>query len=139
MTDRNVWIFIEQEGGKIADLSLELLAKGQELAQTLGGQVWALLCGYQIEELAESVIQYGADHVLVADHPELEIYRTLPYTRVAADLRARAAALYLFSRRIAHRPRSGSSRCQHPQSGPDRRLHRSANRRICFQEGKYSL
>ncbi len=95
MTDRNVWIFIEQEGGKIADLSLELLAKGQELAQTLGGQVWALLCGYQIEELAESVIQYGADHVLVADHPELEIYRTLPYTRVAADL-ARERQPYIF-------------------------------------------
>jgi electron transfer flavoprotein alpha subunit len=95
MTDRNVWIFIEQEGGKIADISLELLAKGQELAQTLDSQVWALLCGYQIEGLAESVIQYGADHVLVADHPELEIYRTLPYTRVAADL-ARERQPYIF-------------------------------------------
>jgi electron transfer flavoprotein alpha subunit len=95
MTDRNVWIFIEQEGGKIADISLELLAKGQELAQALDSQVWALLCGYQIEGLAESVIQYGADHVLVADHPELEIYRTLPYTRVTADL-AREHQPYIF-------------------------------------------
>ena len=95
MTDRNVWIFIEQEGGKIADISLELLAKGQELAQTLGSQVWALLCGYEIGGLAESLIQYGADHVLVVDHPELEIYRTLPYTRVAADL-ARERQPYIF-------------------------------------------
>jgi electron transfer flavoprotein alpha subunit len=44
------------------------------------------LCGHEIGDLGESVIQHGADHVLVADHPELEIYRTLPYTRVAADL-----------------------------------------------------
>ena len=95
MTDRNVWIFIEQEGGKIADISLELLAKGQELAQTLGSQVWALLCGYEIGGLAESLIQYGADHILVVDHPELEIYRTLPYTRVAADL-AREWQPYIF-------------------------------------------
>ena len=95
MTDRNVWIFIEQEGGKIADISLELLAKGQELAQTLGSQVWALLCGYEIGGLAESLIQYGADHILVVDHPELEIYRTLPYTRVAADL-ARKLQPYIF-------------------------------------------
>jgi electron transfer flavoprotein alpha subunit len=95
MTDRNVWIFIEQEGGKIADISLELLAKGQELAQTLGSQVWALLCGYEISGLAESLIRYGADHVLVVDHPELEIYRTLPYTRVAADL-AREWQPYIF-------------------------------------------
>jgi electron transfer flavoprotein alpha subunit len=41
------------------------------------------------------VIQYGADHVLVADHPELEIYRTLPYTRVTADL-AREHQPYIF-------------------------------------------
>jgi electron transfer flavoprotein alpha subunit len=36
--------------------------------------------------LVETVIHYGADEVLVADHPELEIYRTLPYFRVAVDL-----------------------------------------------------
>ena len=28
----NVWIFIEQEAGKIADVSLELVCKGRELA-----------------------------------------------------------------------------------------------------------
>jgi electron transfer flavoprotein alpha subunit len=86
MSERNVWIFIEQEGGQIAEISLELLAKGQELAQTLGSQVWALLCGHEIGDLAESVIHHGADHVLVVDHPELELYRTLPYTRVITDL-----------------------------------------------------
>jgi electron transfer flavoprotein alpha subunit len=45
--------------------------------------------------LAESLIQHGADHILVVDHPELEIYRTLPYTRVAADL-ARERQPYIF-------------------------------------------
>jgi electron transfer flavoprotein alpha subunit len=83
---RNVWVFIEQEEGQITDVSLELLAKGGELAHTLGSQVWALLFGYQIEGLAEKVVQYGADRVLVADHRELELYRTLPYCRVAVDL-----------------------------------------------------
>jgi electron transfer flavoprotein alpha subunit len=83
---RNIWIFIEQEQGQIADVSLELLTKGQELAQTLDSEVWALLCGYYVEELAKTVIQNGADRVLLADHPELELYRTLPYARVAIDL-----------------------------------------------------
>ena len=32
----NVWVFIEQEGGKIADVSLELVSKGRELADRLG-------------------------------------------------------------------------------------------------------
>jgi electron transfer flavoprotein alpha subunit len=48
--------------------------------------VWALLCGHQLDGLADEVIHFGADRVLIADHPELEHYRTLPYTRVAADL-----------------------------------------------------
>jgi electron transfer flavoprotein alpha subunit len=87
MTNRkDIWVFIEQTDGDIADVSLELLAKGNELAQTLGSQVWGLLCGHQIEGLAEKAIHYGADKVLVADNPELALYRTLPYARVAVNL-----------------------------------------------------
>jgi len=48
-----------------------------------------LLLGHQIEALAQRVIHHGADRVLVADHPELELYRTLPYYRVVVDLIAR--------------------------------------------------
>lgn len=98
MTDpRDVWIFIEQEDGKIADVSLELLAKGQELAHELDSQVCGVLGGYHIEDLAETSIHHGADRVLLADHPELENYRTLPYARVAADLaRERRPHVFLF-------------------------------------------
>lgn len=92
---RNVWIFIEQEEGQIADVSLELLGKGRELAQTLGSEVSALLCGHQVGDLAETVIHHGADRVLLADHPELEFYRTLPYARVAIDL-VRERQPYIF-------------------------------------------
>ena len=83
---KDIWVYIEQEDGKIAEVSLELLAKGRELAEILGSQVWALLFGFQIEALAQKVIHHGADRVLVADHSELELYRTLPYCRVAVDL-----------------------------------------------------
>ncbi|MGD9047382.1 MAG: electron transfer flavoprotein subunit alpha/FixB family protein [Anaerolineae bacterium] len=83
---RDVWVFIEQEEGEIAPVSLELLGKAGELAGELGGQVSALLFGYEISHLSQQVIQYGADSVLLADHPALEIYRTLPYAKVANDL-----------------------------------------------------
>jgi electron transfer flavoprotein alpha subunit len=83
--DRNVWVFIEQDEGVLAEVSLELLAKAGELADPLKGQVWAVLCGNQVQPLAEKVIQHGADVVIVADHPELELYRTLPYTRVLTE------------------------------------------------------
>ncbi len=81
-----VWVFIEQEAGEIAAVGLELLSKARELAKRLDGRVCALLFGHGIAELAEKVVHYGADKVLLADHPELEMYRTLPYARVAAEL-----------------------------------------------------
>ena len=83
---RDIWVFVEQEEGNIADVSLELLAKAGQLAQVLNSQVAGLLCGYQVGELADTVIHHGADRVLLADHHELEMYRTLPYARVATKL-----------------------------------------------------
>ncbi|NIM95124.1 MAG: electron transfer flavoprotein subunit alpha [Anaerolineales bacterium] len=83
---REVWVFIEQENGNIATVSLELLTKAQELAEHLGGRVGGLLMGHEIEDLADLVIHHGADMVFMADHPELELYRTLPYARVGINL-----------------------------------------------------
>jgi electron transfer flavoprotein alpha subunit len=71
---------------QIAEVSLELLGKGTEIARQLGSEVWAVICGYEIDELAEVVIQHGADRVLLADDPQLEDYRTQPYCRVIKDL-----------------------------------------------------
>lgn len=80
---KSIWVFIEQTDGRIADVSLELTGKARELADRLGYQVVGLLCGHDVEALATDVIHHGADRVLLADHPELARYRTLPYARVA--------------------------------------------------------
>ena len=83
---REVWVFVEQEEGQIAPVSLELLGKAQSLARTLNGRVCALLFGHGVSDLTEQLVHHGADLVLLADHPELEVYRTLPYAQVAIDL-----------------------------------------------------
>lgn len=93
---RDVWVFVEQEGGKIAPVSLELLGKARTLAGQLGSKVCALLLGYGIADppepaqphktLPQQAIHYGADVVLLADHPELELYRASPYARIATEL-----------------------------------------------------
>ena len=93
--DQNVWVFIEQNEGRIVDVSLELLAKGRELADRLNSQVWAVLCGHKISKLIDQVIHHGADHVIAADHPELEHYRTLPYSRILTDAANRSRP-YIF-------------------------------------------
>jgi electron transfer flavoprotein alpha subunit len=84
--ERNIWVFIEQEDRHIAEVSLELLAKGGEIARQLGSEVWAVLCGEQVNELAQRVIWHGADQVLLADDPQMAVYRTLTYCRVITGL-----------------------------------------------------
>jgi electron transfer flavoprotein alpha subunit len=79
---KDVWVYVEQTDGRIADVSLELIGKARELATRLGGEVVALVCGHDIEALPGELIAHGADRVLVADHPELAQYRTLPHARV---------------------------------------------------------
>jgi len=94
---REVWVFVEQEEGQIAPVSFELLGKAQSLARTINGRVCALLFGHGISDLTGPVIHHGADAVLWADHPELEVYRTLPYAKVATDLvREREPYILLF-------------------------------------------
>jgi len=83
---RDVWVFIEQEKCTPAIVSLELLHKAQELAEKLGSQVCALLLGHEIQALADLLIHHGADKVFLLDDLELDVYRTLPYARVAIDL-----------------------------------------------------
>jgi electron transfer flavoprotein alpha subunit len=83
---REVWVFVEQDKGEIAPVSLELLSKARNLAGELDGRVCALLLGHEIADLPQQVIQHGADKVFLAEHPELAIYRTLPFAEVATSL-----------------------------------------------------
>jgi len=83
---RGVFVFAEQDGGQIADVSLELLSKARDLAAALGQHVAAVLCGHNLVRQPQQLIACGADVVYVADHPELEVYRTLPYARVVCQV-----------------------------------------------------
>jgi electron transfer flavoprotein alpha subunit len=92
----SIWVFIEQTDGRIADVSLELTGKARELADPLGYEVVGLLCGHDVAAVADQLIQHGADRVLLADHPELADYRTLPYARVAInEIRRRRPEMFL--------------------------------------------
>lgn len=86
MSKNEVWVYIEQNNGKIADVSLELLGKGSHLAETLGVKVGAVLPGYQVKSLSKTLFEYGADTVYTAEDPALKNYTTLPYARVVVDM-----------------------------------------------------
>ena len=79
---KGVWVFAEQREGKIMPVVIELLGEGKKLANEVGCELCAVLCGEGIEGLADELFAYGADKVYVADHPELSTYRTDAYTKV---------------------------------------------------------
>jgi electron transfer flavoprotein alpha subunit len=47
--NRDVWVFIEQRDGEIAEVSFELLSKGKKLAGELGGEVKAIVLAHEAE------------------------------------------------------------------------------------------
>jgi electron transfer flavoprotein alpha subunit len=88
MSDKigNVWIFIEQEGGVIADVSLELVSKGRELAQELGVKTEAVLLGDNLSGCVDTLYHYGCDTVFMAEDKRLEPFTVLPYAKTLMGL-----------------------------------------------------
>ena len=83
----NVWIYIEQDGGKIADVSLELVCKGRELARQLGVSTEGVVLGSGLTpDLLATLHAYGCDNVFVADDPALVHFSAVPYQKVIVGL-----------------------------------------------------
>ena len=82
----NVFVYIELENGVPADVSLELLTKGRELATTLGVKLEAVVLGHNLGDIAQELAKYGADTVWTADDKEVAPFRTLPHTAVMCGL-----------------------------------------------------
>lgn len=83
---KGIFVFAEQREGEIKNVAFELIGKARELAEAVGEDVTALLLGDQVSPLAQSLIEAGADRVLVIDSPELKDYLTEPYTQAVTHL-----------------------------------------------------
>lgn len=82
LTDyKGVLVYIEQRNKEIQKVSLELLGKGKEIAEKLGEKLSAVIIGYDVKDLAQELIYYGAEKVIVIDDKMLEHFVTEPYTK----------------------------------------------------------
>ena len=70
------WTYVETVDGRPSRASLELLAKGRELAGKLGGENVALVLGLGVEALAETLARHGAERVVLVDDSRLESYQS---------------------------------------------------------------
>ncbi len=72
----DLWIVCETDlEGRVTRGTLELLSRGDELASRLGGALVAVGFGGAISRHAELLAGFGADQVLIVEHPAL-----VPYT-----------------------------------------------------------
>ena len=81
----NVWVFCEQREGKMMPTSFELISEGRKLANELGVKLCGLLLGDNVEGIAKELGGYGADEVIVCEHPLLGTYTTDAYAKVICD------------------------------------------------------
>lgn len=81
-----VWIIAEQNKGKLAEISIELVSKGRELADKLNTSVGTVILGHNIQHIPEKLFKYGCDTVYIADNSYLEHYVVLTYTNVIYKL-----------------------------------------------------
>jgi electron transfer flavoprotein alpha subunit len=83
---RNVFVYCEIEERTVADVSLELLTKGKDLAQQLGCKLEAIVIGSDLENIGEQIYKYGVDVIHTADDKRLSPYLTLPHTSIVTKL-----------------------------------------------------
>ena len=83
---KGVYVFVEQRDNHIQNVSLELIAKGKELANTRNTDVTAVVIGKGVSSLADTLAHYGADNVIVIEDDRLGKYMTEPYTKALNEV-----------------------------------------------------
>ena len=89
---RHVYVVIEHIDGKILPVSLEMLGEARRLFDdfnarySLNEKVVAVILGNNIKDFSKELIEYGADAVVCADHPELKDLRNTIHTKVISQI-----------------------------------------------------
>jgi electron transfer flavoprotein alpha subunit len=89
---RHLYVVIEIENGKPIPVSLEMLGEARRLMDgfnkkySSNEKVVALLLGDKVRDLAKTLIQYGADVVIVAESPELKEVRNTIFTKIISQI-----------------------------------------------------
>lgn len=87
MADKNnLIVYLEYEDGKVADVSLELLTKGRELADKLGIKLDAVVAGDNLKDIEKQVFPYGVDTLYKVEDKRLYPYTSLPHSELLINL-----------------------------------------------------
>jgi electron transfer flavoprotein alpha subunit len=77
---KELWVFLEHEGGRLAKVSRELLGRAAGLGDEAGWPAVGVLLGQDVEGLGEQAVTYGADKVVIVEHPALSKFEVGLFT-----------------------------------------------------------
>ncbi|MBU4319165.1 MAG: electron transfer flavoprotein subunit alpha/FixB family protein [Proteobacteria bacterium] len=83
--DKNVMVFIEFDGDRIADVSLELVCEAKRLADQLHVEVEGVAMGFEKQHLLPLLGQYGCSRVYYTNDKRLVCFSSVPYAEVVAQ------------------------------------------------------
>ena len=78
---KGVWVFSEN-----ADLTLEMLGKGREIADKVGAELAAVVIGSNAADRANELVKYGADKVYLVDNAVFGRFQAEAYLSVLHNL-----------------------------------------------------
>ena len=76
----SIWVFTDYRNYFQNRVTLQLLAKANDLASQLDAEVCAIVFGYETDEYVAEYIAHGAHKVIVIEHPNLKQYSVEKYT-----------------------------------------------------------
>ena len=82
----NILVYCELDAARVAEVSLELLSKGRELANCLGVELEAVALGGDLSSVEAQVYPYGVDTLHLFEDERLSPYTTQPHTSVLCKL-----------------------------------------------------
>ncbi|MEH7178560.1 electron transfer flavoprotein subunit alpha/FixB family protein [Neobacillus vireti] len=81
---KKVLVLGEVRQGELRNVSFEAIAAAKQISD--GGEVVGLLLGNVSQSLADSMIHYGADRVIIAHHSNLESYTSDAYSQAVMQV-----------------------------------------------------
>lgn len=87
MSDKNnLIVYCEFEDGKVADVSLELLTKGRQLAKDLGVKLEAIVIGDNLNGVEDQIFPFGVDTIYKVADNRLYPYTSNPHAAILINL-----------------------------------------------------
>ncbi len=81
-----IWVYLENHGGEITDISLQCLEKGRRLAQSIGGTLEGVALGSELERVCQRAGQGGASAIYRIESESLIHFTSTPYVETLRSI-----------------------------------------------------